>query len=252
MTDSVRVTFLGTADAFNAGGRAHSAYWVDDPHGRFVVDFGPTALMRCKALGLDVATLDAVYVTHLHGDHIGGLGVLFADLQWRVRRTAPLTLAGPAGTLERTLRIRDASYPSLVQRGLRFPLRVVEWRVPGEVEQGGRRVRAIRARHDPSAVPTSFCVETAGRRLAFSGDTAWQPALADLSADADLFVCECTEPTPVTGGHIGLDELHAHRDALTPRRLVLTHLSDETRPLAVAQAAALRATVADDGLVIEL
>ncbi len=250
--DSVRVTFLGTADAFNAAGRAHSAYWVEDPHGTFVVDYGPTTHMRVRALGFDPDALDAVYVTHLHGDHIGGLAILLADLQWRARRTRPLVIAGPPGTLDRLRLLRTTAYPSLLDRGLRFPLHVATWQIPGTVAVGARQVSAIRAVHDSSACATSFVVETAGRRIAFSGDTAWQPGLVDLSAGTDLFVLECTELEAKTGGHVSLADLRAHRDALTSRRVVLSHLSDETRPVCTAEAASLRATIADDGLVIEI
>lgn len=251
MDESVRVTFLGTADAFNSGGRAHSAYWIEDPHGRFTIDFGPSTLMRCKALGLDPGALDGVFVTHLHGDHVGGLGVLLADLQWRARRTRPFVVAGPPGTMDRLRVLRASAYPSLLDKGLRFALQVVEWRVPGTVDVGARRVTAIRARHDPDSAATSFVVETAGRRLCFSGDTAWQTALADLAAGADVFVCECTELTPVTGGHVGLSDLQAHRASLSVRRLVLSHFSDETRAGA-GDGRALDAIVADDGLVLEI
>jgi ribonuclease BN (tRNA processing enzyme) len=252
MMDSVRVTFLGTADAFNAGGRAHSAYWVEDAHGTFVVDYGPTTHMRVRALGLDPDALDAVFVTHLHGDHVGGLAILLADLQWRARRTRPLVVAGPPGTLDRLRLLRASAYPTLLDRGLRFPLHVVTWQIPGAVDVGLRRVSAIRAVHDSTACATSFVVETSGRRLAFSGDTAWQPALAELSAGSDLFVLECTELEAKTGGHVSVADVRAHREAMTPTRLVLTHLSDETRPVCTAEAEGLRATIADDGMVIEL
>ena len=72
-TQGIEVLLLGTADAFNTGGRANSAYWVTDRMGQYVVDFGPTALIQSQRYGKNLSDLDAIYLTHLHGDHIGGL-----------------------------------------------------------------------------------------------------------------------------------------------------------------------------------
>ncbi len=246
-----RLTFLGTADAFNGAGRAHSCYWVDDALGAFTVDFGPTALMQCHKLGMDLSALDGVFLTHLHGDHIGGLAVLLIQLQFVTRRTRPLIIAGPPGTEARVTELRENAYPSLLRTGLPFPLVFHTWRVPGTVEVLQRRITTIRALHDRFAVATSFRVEGPEHTLAFSGDTGWQADLAPLVRDADLFVCECSGVDSGYWAHLSVAELEANRDALAPRRMLVSHLSEASRAAALASTA-LRAEVADDGVVIEL
>ncbi len=248
----VRLTFLGTSDAFNGGGRRHSCYWVDDHAGAFAVDFGPTALLAVEREGLDLGRLDAVYLTHMHGDHIGGLALLLCALQHAHARRRPLTVAGPPGHEARLAALIDSSYPSLARGGLGFPLVLRRWRVPGAVWLGGREVTAIRARHDKHAVACSIRVETDGVGLAFSGDTGWQPELARLAEGSDLFVCECTDVSSRYAGHISLDALAAHRAELKTARLYLSHLSAASRAAACDRAAALDLTVADDGLVLEI
>ncbi len=247
----IRITCLGTADAFNAGGRAHSCYWVQDALGTFSVDFGPTALMRAKVLGLDPADLDAIFVTHLHGDHIGGLAVLLIDQEFASKRTRPLIIAGPEGIEERIATLRESAFPSTVG-SMSYPLIFKHWAVPGETELLGRKVQAIRARHDRLAVATSLRVTTEEGVLAFSGDTGWQPELAEISAGADFFLCECSSVEPGYWAHLSVEELREHRAALTPKQLVLTHLSVAAREAAVEAAADLAWTVADDGMVLEL
>lgn len=247
-----RITCLGSSDAFNSGGRANSCFWVDDAHGAFTVDFGPTALLRIRRLGLDPNQLDSVFVTHLHGDHIGGLAILLCELQHSSGRRAPLTIAGPPGIEGRLAALVDSAYPSLTRRGLGFPLRIVRWRVPGTVERGGRKVTAIRARHDLHAIACSLRVETGAHRLVFSGDTGWQPSLAELAADADLFVCECSDVESGYWAHTSLADIARHRAEITARRLWLTHFGPDSRAAATARAEALDLTVADDGLVLEL
>lgn len=253
---AVRLTVLGSSDAFNAGGRAHSCYWVDDgvddgvtdgaTDGAFTVDFGPTSLLQCKRLGLAPERIGLVVLTHLHGDHIGGLPVLLLDQQYRARRTAPLLIAGPPGTAARLAGLMTSQYPDVWVKGLLFPVCVREWDVPGRLTLGARTVSAIAARHDPAHHACSIRIETGGRALAFSGDTGWQPSLATLAAGADLFVCECTDRAEGYASHLSLAVLERERAALTVRRLVLTHLGEDMR----AAAPDLRAAgweLAEDG-----
>lgn len=247
-----RVVFLGTSDAFNSGGRGHSCYWIEDDLGCFTVDFGPTALRQCQALGLDLDRLDGVYLTHLHGDHIGGLAVLLLDLRFRRHRTRPFVIAGPPGTRERIDLLRASAFPSLVDDD---PFEVLwpEWVVGGDLAVQGRTVSAIQAVHDRTAVATSLSITcAAGERLAFSGDTGWQPALAALVRGADLFVCECSSVTPAFGGHLSVEELQAERAGLVVGALYLSHLSEASRAAALAASAALGASVADDGCVVQV
>ncbi len=246
----MRLTFLGTADAFNGAGRAHSCYWVDDTHGAYTVDFGPTALMQCKRLGREPDQLDGVFLTHLHGDHIGGLAVLLIHLQFVAGRTRPFVIAGPAGTEDRVTQLRESAYPSLLRGGLPFPLLYRHWKVPGEVEVLGRRVRAIRARHDRFSMATSLRVHGSDYALAFSGDTGWQDGLAELSTGVDAFVCECSGVKAGYWAHLSVEELEAHRAALSPRRFFVSHLSEESR-VAAAASETLAAEIADDGLVVD-
>ena len=70
---SVTVTFVGSGDAFGAGGRFQTCFMVDAPGFRYVIDFGATSLTALNQLGIDHTTIDAVVLTHIHGDHCGGL-----------------------------------------------------------------------------------------------------------------------------------------------------------------------------------
>src|ERR1051325_7937099 len=81
-SDVVRVTVLGSGDAFGSGGRLHSAYLIEAPGTTFLLDCGPSVLQSMKRLGRDPAALDAVLVSHLHGDHFGGIPFLFMEYRY--------------------------------------------------------------------------------------------------------------------------------------------------------------------------
>ncbi|MGK0360339.1 MAG: ribonuclease BN (tRNA processing enzyme) [Bradymonadia bacterium] len=252
-----RMIFVGTGDAFNGAGRANSCYWIEPEsgldQGAIMVDFGPTALLQIKRLGLNANTIDAVWLTHLHGDHIGGLPLLIIELWFQARRTRPLIIAGPPGMKARVEALIRTAYPSVLANLTQYLIEYIEWPVPGQVEIGGHTIETIRAKHDTLAVAASFRATLAnGKVLVFSGDTGWQPSLAALTEGADVFVCECSNVEPGYWAHLSVAEIRQHRPEFKARALYLSHLGAASRIAAKACIGALDAVVADDGLLIEI
>ena len=80
---------------FGSGGRYQACIHLRPAGGSPVLlDCGTTSLSALKRLGIDPGEIAAVFVSHLHGDHFGGLPFLILDGQFS-RRTRPLTLVGP-------------------------------------------------------------------------------------------------------------------------------------------------------------
>ena len=86
----VTVTFAGSGDAFGSGGRYQACIHLrPDGASPVLLDCGATSLSALKRLGLHPGEITAVFVSHLHGDHFGGLPFLILDEQFS-RRTRPL------------------------------------------------------------------------------------------------------------------------------------------------------------------
>ena len=98
MTNAVQVTVLGSGDAFGSGGRLHSAYLMEVPGATFLVDCGTTVLQGLKRAHVDPTRVDFVCLSHLHGDHFGGVPFLFMDYLYENRRDRPIAVYGPPGT----------------------------------------------------------------------------------------------------------------------------------------------------------
>src|SRR5437867_5929422 len=81
--DRVRVTFLGSGDAFGNGGRHQTCIFLETGTRRVVLDCGAKSMLAMKRQGVEPLTLDAVLLSHLHGDHFGGLPLLILDAQLR-------------------------------------------------------------------------------------------------------------------------------------------------------------------------
>src|SRR5262249_46224011 len=94
---SVRLRFLGSGDAFASGGRSHTCFLLDGGLEPLLIDCGPTALVALKREHIDPASIGTVALSHLHGDHFGGLPWLVLDGQF-ADRTRPLLVGGPPGT----------------------------------------------------------------------------------------------------------------------------------------------------------
>lgn len=254
--NGMRITLLGSGDAFHGGGRAHSAALLQgEPGPTLLVDCGPTAPLALARAGIPPSQLDAVLVTHLHGDHTGGIPFLFLDALYRHPRTKPLRLLGPLHLASRVEALFRALYLDLAERPRPF---AVEWEEigPGEtVTVAGARVTALAADHmreRERALAFRVALGEGERRrlVAFSGDTGPGADLEALADGADLFVCECALPRGGTGGrHLSVDEIERRRPGWTARRVVLTHLSSESRAEAESIAGV---TVGDDGAVFEL
>ena len=67
------LVFVGTSDAFGAGGRRQSAMVLRAPHGAVLVDCGATTCTGLSAVGIPRAEIDAIVISHFHADHFGGV-----------------------------------------------------------------------------------------------------------------------------------------------------------------------------------
>ena len=243
----VSVTFLGCGDAFGSGGRFQTCLLVEAPSHRCLIDCGASSLVAIKKAGVLPSAIETILVTHLHGDHFGGIPFFILDAQFS-KRERRLTIAGPPGLQARTREAMEVLFPKSSETQQRFPLEFVEL-APNDVTQvGPLRVTAYPVVHFCGAPPYALRVECDGRSIAYSGDTEWTDNLVKASTGADLFVCEAYFFNKRVKFHLDYQTLAAHKAALTCRRLVLTHMSDDMLDRALGPGI----EAAFDGMVVTL
>jgi len=266
----VRLTVLGKSPAWQDAGGACSGYLIEEGSTTLLLDCGSGVFGKLRQRA-DYVDVDAVVVSHLHGDHILDL-VPFASALTYAPRQQPVPvppwpgtdsparpqLHVPPGGREALTQVCGGSgmRPSHVQDA--FVLR--EYDPDEALEVGPLRLRFCAVPHFIPTQAVEVASTASGRRLTFSADSAPSEALVAFAADTDLLLVEATLPRPERQGprgHLTPFEAGEHGRRARARRIVLTHISDEL-DFTWARTEAARAfgsdevVVAAEGAVFEL
>jgi ribonuclease BN (tRNA processing enzyme) len=165
-------------------------------------------------------------VSHLHGDHFGGLPFLMLDCEFISHRKKPLRFVGPKGLRARLVMAMEVLFPGSSAIHWSFPWEVVEITPEDGTEAAGFKVSCLEVIHPSGAPALGLRIARGGKLLAFSGDTSWTPNLVKIASKADLFICECFSGDDMIPNHLSWDVLQAHLAELKAKQIVLTHMND--------------------------
>jgi ribonuclease BN (tRNA processing enzyme) len=244
----MQLRFVGCGDAFGSGGRFNTCFHVTGEQVNFLIDCGASSLPALKRQGIARAEIDLILITHFHGDHFGGLPFLLLDAQF-TRRTRPLTIAGPSGIETRLTSVMEALFENSSKTKQRFDLSIVALSPESTMRFGEVSVTPFPVVHGESGGPfLGYRIEAEGRIIAYTADTEWTETLIPLGRDADLFIAEAyTFDRPVKN-HLSLKALEARLAEIKPKRLILTHMSDDM----LGRLGSLTFETASDGLVVDV
>ncbi|MBZ5514951.1 MAG: MBL fold metallo-hydrolase [Acidobacteriia bacterium] len=204
--DKLHVVFCGTGTPPLGEDPAMSSVAIIAA-GTFVVfDTGPGSTHKADRLGLPLGELSAVFLTHVHADHIADLGEL-AEESWRDGRVSPLTVYGPSGTarvvagfrevyaLDVQFRLEHRGEVDLPARNALPVAHEIEIPEPDAAVQvfespQGLRISAFLVDHAPVKPAFGYRIEYRGRVVVISGDTRACPNLVRHASNADLLIHE--------------------------------------------------------------
>jgi ribonuclease BN (tRNA processing enzyme) len=244
----MQLRFVGCGDALGSGGRCNTCFHVTGAQTNLLIDCGASSLPTLKRLAIARDEIDLILITHFHGDHFGGLPFLLLDAQFS-RRTRPLVIAGPQGIETRLTQVMEALFENSSKTQQKFELSVIALEPKETRTFGAANVTPYPVVHGESGGPfLAYRIEAEGRVIAYSADTEWTETLIPLARDADLFIAEAYYYDKIVKNHLSLKMLEAHLSEITPKRLILTHMSDDM----LGRLDALEYTAASDGMVVEL
>ena len=247
----MRLTVIGCGDAFGAGGSLQTSFHVRAAGSTFLIDCGATTLIGMRRLGLKPNDVDTVFVSHLHGDHFGGLPWLLVDAIYLSMRKRPLLVTGPRGIEARFLTAAEALYPNITTTKRDFDLRFIEYEERKALNMGGVAVTPFEVKHPSGAPPYALRFAVDGKVLAFTGDTGWVEVLSKVAQGADLFICECFQYDVVLPIHLDYATIDANYQKLGAKRVLLTHMG-EAMLANTGKVDSARYLIARDGMTLDL
>jgi ribonuclease BN (tRNA processing enzyme) len=244
---SVRIRFLGSGDAFGSGGRLQTCILAESNGHSCLIDCGASSLIALKGARVDPNRIDTILISHLHGDHFGGLPFFVLDGQFS-GRSKDLRIAGPPGLEARVTEAMEVLFPGSSGARRRFEVEFQELAAGAPASVGPLRVIPYEVVHACGAPPYALRIEIDGHTIAYSGDTEWTDRLIAAASGADLFISEAYFYEKRVPFHLDYSTLMRHRSELSCRRLVLTHMSSDM----LARLPELEIPVAHDGFEIVL
>jgi len=255
-----RVTLLGTGVPTPRPERFGPSTLIEAGDQRLLIDAGRGATIRLYQLGMPLASIDALLLTHYHSDHTSGIADLWLTgwLQSPVAaRVRPFRVIGPVGAktlmshleqayaLDIKIRIEDEKLPP---EGV--AVIVNEFAADGVVyENNGVQVTAFEVDHGDVIKPAyGYRVEYSGRSVVISGDTRYNENVVKYGTGVDLLIHEVAIARPELMSEARIRRIMAHhttaREAglvfsrTEPKLAAYTHLvflaSDRTPPASLA------------------
>ena len=244
----MQLQFVGCGDALGSGGRFNTCFHVTGERVNFLIDCGASSLLALKRCDIVRENIDVILITHFHGDHFAGLPFLLLDAQF-TRRARPLIIAGPEGIEMRLTQAMEALYENSSKTRQKFDLSIVTLQGEQTKDFGTLQVTPYPVVHGESGGPfLAYRIEAEGRTITYSADTEWTETLVPAARNADLFICEAYYYDRIVKNHLSLKTLEEHLPRIAPKKLVLTHMSDDM----LARIGSLPYSTASDGMVVEV
>jgi ribonuclease BN (tRNA processing enzyme) len=225
----MQVTILGSGTSAPHPERAAPANWLQSDHGSMMLDFGASTVYRVAHLGLDWVNLDAIWISHFHLDHVGGLAPFLFGTRHAPQihsRRKPLSVFGPHGFKDLLLKLDDTANGKLLKQP--FPLVVTEV-IEGEAFEPveGLLATTFSTPHTPESL--AIRIEDRNRRsVTYTSDTGYSEALSHFAFESDLLVMECSFfENKRAETHLELKEAVEMARLANPGKTVLTHLYPE-------------------------
>lgn len=244
----MQLRFIGSGDAFGSGGRLNTCFHVTGERVNFLIDCGASALVGLKSHATRLNTIQSIFITHFHADHFGGIPFLILDAQFFAKRTEPLAIVGPPGLTQWYERVMETAFPGSFATKPRFELSLIEMQAGEARTVAGVHIKAFQAHHgNPGGPFFSYRLTAEGRTIAYTGDTEFTEALVECASNVDLFVAEAYFFDKKVKLHLDLATLIEQLPRMQPKRVVLTHMSDDM----LSRIGTLGFETAYDGRVIE-
>lgn len=225
----MKLTILGSGTSVPHPQRAAPSYWLETSTGTVLLDASADAPHRMAEEQLDWPNLDAIWISHFHLDHIGGLTPLLFGMKWAPQtqnRTKPLRIFGPAGLRRLVEAVNDSNNYRLFEQPYRIEIVEVSGNENFELLPG-LRASTLSTPHTEESLALGL-KDADSKLFVYTSDTGFSENLALFAKDAGLLLMECSfrRNKPVQK-HLELADAMRMAQDCEPEKMVLTHLYAE-------------------------
>ncbi len=225
----MKLVVLGSGSTVPHPTRTSAGFWLETSGGKMLLDCSASVASRMAANGVDWPNLDAIWISHFHLDHCGGLAPLLAGTKHSPEmkhRTKPLKIFGPARLKDLIDRFSNVNNYRLLEQP--FPVEVIEIEEQEKFEiLPGVKAVAMKTPHTDESHAIHIC-DADETTLVYSADTGFSEVIGAFANRVDLFILECTfiSDKPKKP-HLELAEAIFLIRKASPKRAMLTHFYPE-------------------------
>jgi ribonuclease BN (tRNA processing enzyme) len=225
----MKLTILGSGTSVPHPERASPAHFLETPNGTILLDISADAPHRMAQEALDWTNLDAIWISHFHLDHMGGLPAFLFGTKWAPQtqsRTKPLRIFGPEGLRNIVDAINESNNYGLLEQ--RFPVEIIEVAAGANFEiVPGINATTLKTPHTKESLALGLKDEDS-KLFVYTSDTGFSEDLGPFAKHAALLLMECSfrRNKPVQK-HLELADAMRLAHECAPEKLVLTHLYPE-------------------------
>ena len=225
----MKLTIIGSGTSVPHPERTAPAHWLETNKGSLLLDISADAPHRLAQERLDWPNLDAIWISHFHLDHMGGVAPFLFGSRWAPQvqgRTKPLRIFGPNGLRGIVEAMNDSNDYKLFEQV--FPVEIVEVGPGVDFEiVPGLAASTFSTPHTDESLALRLKAEDS-KLFVYTSDTGFSEDLIPFAKDVDLLLMECSfrKSKPVKK-HLELVEAMNLARECSPKRVVLTHLYPE-------------------------
>lgn len=225
----MKLIVLGSGTTVPHPKRSSSAYWLETAESKILLDCSAAAIPRMLAEGLPWYELDAIWISHFHIDHCGGLVPFLSGVKHSAEmkeRTKPLNIFGPVGLKDLIKGFSDVHNYKLLDQP--FPLEIIEVE-PLEEFAIADSVTAVPMKTPHTDESLAIHLRDADdTTFVYTADTGFTEMIGTFARGVDLLLMEASYPAdkPVEK-HLELAESMFIIRKAQPKQAVLTHLYPE-------------------------
>jgi len=227
----MKLTILGSGTYQPELERHGSAFLIETTKSKICFDFGRGAIEQLLKIGVHVNQIDAVFISHWHGDHVADLIPL---LQITIsppynyghghspERTKPLKISGPVETLDEIKRLVKVIHENEELNHLE----IKELKDGDNIDLSDCQIKAYVSKHNDNLTPMCYRLEAEGKIFAYSGDSVESDGLRKAIKNADVAVVEASWPAEVKPRtHLTGDRAGKIAKENGVKKLIITHMS---------------------------